>query len=201
MDFVELEIGELQFNPFEMIGTDWMLITAGNESAYNTMTASWGEMGYLWGQPVANIHVRPQRYTKEFIDQTDDFTLCFFGPSYRDALAWCGEHSGREGDKAIATGLTPVELDGSIAFEEAELIFVCHKLYAQQIDPECFVDKDIIDECYPERDFHTTYVGRVERVLISEDLLEEAGEDDECGCGHDHEHEHGESCGCGCGCE
>jgi flavin reductase (DIM6/NTAB) family NADH-FMN oxidoreductase RutF len=193
MDFVELDIAELQFNPFEMIGTDWMLVAAGNDSAFDMMTASWGELGYRWGQPVANIHVRPGVYTKQFIDNTDDFSLCFFGEDWREVLEFCGENSGEDVDKVKETGLTPVAIDDTIAFDQAELIITCHKIYKQEVDPAGFVDNEIPETLYPDGAYDTTYVGRVNRILIAADLMEEA--DDDCGCGHDHEH--GESCSCG----
>ena len=70
-------------NPFTMIGDQWMLITAGNGECCNTMTASWGGLGVLWNVSVATCYVRPQRYTKEFIDREEYFTLSFFGPEYK----------------------------------------------------------------------------------------------------------------------
>ena len=82
MSFQEIKPEELKINPFEMIGAEWMLITAGDEQAHNTMTAAWGGLGYIWNKNVATIYVRPQRYTKEFIDRNETFTLSFFGKDY-----------------------------------------------------------------------------------------------------------------------
>ena len=48
MSFKEINLTDLQFNPFTKIGSQWMLITAGNKDGFNTMTASWGGMGVLW---------------------------------------------------------------------------------------------------------------------------------------------------------
>ncbi len=79
MSFQEVSIEELQMNPFTKIGKEWMLITAGNEEKHNTMTASWGGVGVLWGKNVVTAYIRPQRYTKEFVDAQDVFTLSFFG--------------------------------------------------------------------------------------------------------------------------
>lgn len=189
--FTEIDVKDLQFNPFEMIGADWMLVTAGNDSAWNTMTAAWGQMGYLWDTDVATIYVRPQRYTKEFIDQTDDFTLSFFGEEWREALETCGKTSGRDTDKALATGLTAQPAGESVAFAQAQLVFVCHKLYQQPLDPAGFIAEELKDVHYPQNDFHTMYVGRIDKVLIADELLEE---DDSCECGCDHDHDHGEDC-------
>ena len=79
MAFREIKPEELDFNPFQKIGKQWMLITAGNESGYNTMTASWGGAGVMWGKPSVTAYIRPQRYTKEFVDREETFTLSFYG--------------------------------------------------------------------------------------------------------------------------
>ena len=51
---------------FRLIGKEWMLVTAKNqEGKVNTMTASWGGFGVMWGKNVAVTVLRPQRYTKE----------------------------------------------------------------------------------------------------------------------------------------
>lgn len=81
MAFKEVDIKSLTFNPFTKIGSEWMLITAGDQSGYNTMTASWGGLGVLWGKNVATCYIRPQRYTKKFVDANDTFTLSFYGRS------------------------------------------------------------------------------------------------------------------------
>ena len=128
MSFREGKIEELQFNPFTKIGKEWLLITAGDEKKHNTMTASWGGVGVLWGKNVVTTYIRPQRYTKEFVDAQDVFTITFFGENCREALALCGKVSGRDGDKIKEAGLTPYFVDGTTAFEEAEMIFVCRKL-------------------------------------------------------------------------
>ena len=79
----KIDVKSLQDNVFSLIGDRWMLITAGTAERCNTMTASWGGLGVLWGAPAATIYLRPQRYTKEFVDREEYFTLCFFGEEYR----------------------------------------------------------------------------------------------------------------------
>ncbi len=202
-EFVEIDPKDLQFNPFELIGDDWMLVTAGNDSAFNTMTASWGGLGVLWDRPVATCFIRPQRYTKEFVDRSDDFTLSFFGEERRDALKVCGSTSGRDTDKVLDAGLFPMQVDGSMAFEEAQLVIVCHKLYAQQLDKACFTAPEVYGENYPDDDLHTLYVGSVAHMYLAADMFDDEG-DEGCGCGHDHGHgdgcchghghDHGEGC-------
>lgn len=157
----KIDIKDLQGNAVSMFDDKWCLITAGTKENYNTMTASWGAMGELWNKDVCFIFIRPQRYTLEFTEREDYFTLSFFGDEYKKALAFCGRNSGRDCDKAKETGLTPMEIDGSMSFEESETVIVCKKLFYQDIDPEGFVDKTVDGVCYPEKDYHRMYVGEV----------------------------------------
>lgn len=171
----EINVYDLSFNPMGMVGHEWMLITAGNEQAgYNTMTASWGHLGSIWGRkghgnlPTAVIYVRPQRYTKAFVDREELFTLTVFGPEYREALGYLGSHSGRDGDKVAAAGLTPVFIDGTTGFAQARLTLVCRKLYHAPLKEGGFVDQEILDVNYPQRDLHELYVGEIIKAYVNE---------------------------------
>ena len=162
----KIDIASITDNPFKMIGKDWLLITAGTEEKYNTMTASWGEVGVLWNKNVATIYIRPQRYTKEFVDSNDTFTLSVLPEEYRSALQFCGTKSGRDYDKAKETGLTPIEVDGSVAFSQARLVLVCKKLYEDVIKPENFIDKSI-ESNYPIKDYHTMYIAEITAAYLN----------------------------------
>ena len=159
MSFTEIKAEELKDNPFDLIGKQWMLITAGNEEKCNTMTASWGGVGIMWGKPTATAYIRDSRYTKEFVDREDYFTLAFFGEEHREALNLCGRVSGRDEDKIKEAGLTPYYVDGTVAFEEAKMIFVCKKVYVQRMGEENFVEKDM----------HNMYMGEIKKILVKED--------------------------------
>jgi len=164
MDFKNIEPTELTINPFSAIGNDWMLITAGNEQKHNTMTASWGGLGVLWGKKTAFCFIRPQRYTLEFVDNNDLFTLSIFDHKlYKDALDICGKYSGRDIDKDEKAGITPLYTDGTVAYNEAKLIFVVKKLYRQDIDPKYFLDPSI-DKNYAQKDYHKMFVGEIVKV-------------------------------------
>ena len=166
-DFREIAPRKLQGNPFHLIGDDWMLITAEKENAFNTMTASWGGLGILWGRPVATIYVRPQRYTREFIEAAGKFTLSFFGPGYRDALTLCGTQSGRDVDKPAVTGLTPVREDGFAWFAQANTVLQCDTVYSQDLTPDRFTTP-LGASIYPEKDYHCMYIGAVTKCLVKE---------------------------------
>lgn len=160
MHFEEFDITSLEFNPFSLIGKDWTLITSGNQEAYNTMTASWGGMGVMWGKNVVECVIRPSRRTIDFIESNDLFTLSFFDEEYREALKFCGSHSGRDFDKAKETGLVPWFTDDTTAFEQAKLVLVCKKLYSQALDINLFNDKSCL-KWYETDGVHKAFVGEI----------------------------------------
>lgn len=168
MSFKEIDVKELNFNPFTKIGSEWMLITAGDEKKCNTMTASWGGLGVFWNKNVITTYIRPQRYTKEFVDANELFTVSFLGEEYRNALKLCGAVSGRDCDKISRAGLTPYFTDGTAAFEEASLIFVCRKLYEDTMPSENFLEEGMDEKFYPGKDYHTMYVSEIVKVLVKE---------------------------------
>ncbi len=162
----KIDIRDLKENAVSLFDGKWTLITAGNKESYNTMTASWGAMGELWNRDVCFVFIRPQRYTYEFTEREEYFTLSFFGEEYRKALAFCGRNSGRDCDKAKETGLTPKEIGSSMTFEESEIVLLCKKLYYQDINPEGLTDKAIDDTCYPDKDYHRMYVGEIVEAYV-----------------------------------
>lgn len=166
MAFKEVKAEELQFNPFTKIGREWLLVTAGDMENHNTMTASWGGMGVMWGKNVVTVYIRPQRYTKEFIDANERFTVSVYDEEMRKALQICGTKSGRDCDKEAEAGLTAYEVEGTCCFAEANLIFVCRKMYHQEMLPECFDEKEHDTKWYPDKDYHTMYIAEVEKVLV-----------------------------------
>ena len=161
----EIEPSALDKNVFKLVGEDWMLVTAGGPDKLNTMTASWGGLGVIWGEPAATVYIRPQRYTKEFVDAHDTFTLSFFDGGWRKQLSYLGTVSGRDEDKVAKAGLTVVHDGETPYFEEARLTLIGRKLYAQDMKEACFMDSVQPERWYPEKDFHTLYVIELEKIL------------------------------------
>lgn len=161
---VETSPQELSENIFSLFEKDWALLSAGSKDACNTMTVSWGAAGILWGKPIAFCFVRPQRYTYEFMEQNEGFTLSFFPQAYRDALSYCGSHSGRDGDKIKATGLTALDTPSGVAFEEAKIVLCCKKIYFDDFKPEHFLAPEIMKN-YPQSDYHRFYIGEIVSCL------------------------------------
>ncbi len=161
-DFIKTEPGSLNENVFKIIGDDWMLITAGGRDNFNMMTASWGFMGIIWNKPVAVCFIRPQRYTRQFSEKYDYFTLSFFEEKYRKILQICGSRSGRDTNKVKATGLKPCETDlGNICYMQSRLFLECRKLYFGDLNKENFIVPEIADRNYPTEDFHRFYIGEI----------------------------------------
>ena len=164
MDFKEISVSELNKNAFKLIGKNWMLITSGTEEKLNTMTASWGGLGVIWNTNVSFIFVRPQRYTFEFLEENDYYTLSFFGDEYKKVLSYCGKNSGRNVDKISATGLKVIH-DKAPYFEQAKLVMICKKMYSEYINPNGFKDVTI-EANYENGDYHKMFIGEITKCLI-----------------------------------
>lgn len=166
--YKEINPEELNKSAFQLIGKDWMLIAAQRDNKVNAMTASWGGFGVMWGKNVVYIVLRPQRYTKEFVDNSDTFSISFLGNDYKKQLGYLGSVSGRDEDKIVKSKLTVSHMDDTPYFEEGNTVLICKKLYAQEFRPECFIQADLDEKWYGEKDYHTMYVAEIEKTLIKE---------------------------------
>ena len=152
---------------FNMIGAEWLLLSASDGERTNTMTVSWATVGKLWNKNVAICYVRPQRYTHEILENTDHLTLTVLPEGYRDALNLCGKISGRDGDKFEKAGLTVANAKNGAPYPaEGKLVLSCKKLYADDIREDAFIDPKLVNQFYNQRDFHRFYVCEIEQVLI-----------------------------------
>ena len=170
-EFITISPYEMEGNPFRMIDKQWMLITAGNGQSANTMTASWGGLGALWNMPVSFAFIRPTRYTYEFTEREDTYSLCFFDESYRPALNLCGTVSGRDRDKIAEAGLTLVapEAVSVPAIRECPLTLECRVLYSHPQDASR-LPEDIRRQFYSvETGEHTAYYAQIVAAYIIED--------------------------------
>jgi len=166
--YIQIDPAEISDNLIRLIASDWMLVTAGTPEKFNTMTANWGGMGYLWNKNVVFVFVRPERYTYGFIENTEGFTLTFFDEKYRDALNLCGVKSGRDCDKVAETGLTPCfTQSGYPAFTEARIVLECRKLYANQLTRDAFIDNEPLKSHYSTKGgMHKMYIAEIEKVWV-----------------------------------
>lgn len=165
MDFKEKE-----YKVFQMFNDDWALATAGTIEHFNTMTIAWGSMGTIWGpphagKPILTIYVSPARYTYDFLQENEYFTVSFFPDQFRRDLGILGSKSGRDGDKLALTALTPVAAKHGVDFEQAKLSFVCKKLYTHQFEAEK-TPQDVQDWIY-HGSFqpHAMFIGEIVEVI------------------------------------
>lgn len=163
----EITIDDFNVNAPVIIGREWMLLTSGTKEHCNTMTASWGGIGHLWNKNVAFIFIRPQRYTYEFVEQNEYLTISFYDSKYKNELKVLGTVSGRDVDKIKKVNFHPLEVDESVAFEEAKYILKCRKLYADDIKEDKIMDEQV-KACYPSKDYHRMYVVEIEKIYCNE---------------------------------
>lgn len=164
MSFREISIDNLNINPITMFSDGWALLTAGNKDSFNSMTVSWGAVGEIWGKPSMFVFVRPQRFTHEFCDNSEYFTVSCFQGEYRKELSFFGSKSGRDYDKFKETGLTAVADNDCVYCNEAKYIFICKKSAKTILQPENFY-APYINDCYKANDYHDIYVGEIFKIL------------------------------------
>lgn len=168
--FIEIKPEKFSANATDLIGNGWMLIAAGTREKFNAMTASWGALGEMWGLPAAFVVIRPQRYTKEFVDANARFSLSFPPAAFKKQMAYIGKVSGRDEDKIAKSGLTPLfdEATGTPFFAEARAVMICKKLYAQPMSGEFALVPDAVKKWYPANDYHTLFIAQIEKMLVAE---------------------------------
>ncbi len=171
MSFKQISPEELNQNPFVAIGSEWMLIAAEKGGKTNAMTASWGGVGIMWGKPSAFVFIRQTRYTKEFVDAGDHFTLNFFGGNFKKELGYFGRVSGRDEDKIAKTGMNVSTVENVPVFDDATTVLVCRKMFTQKLDEASFIDRNVLEQNYEigsSDSMHSIYIAEIEKVLVKE---------------------------------
>ncbi len=170
--YVDVPVEQLVINPFTATSSDGFLITAGGPDGFNTMTATWGAMGHLWGRNTVTLYVRSSRLTHEYLKSSEGFTISFLPPDLKHILTWCGKHSGRDWDKIKETGLKIAYIPGPdgverVTFKQAALVFSCTKAAVQPLPKSCFVLPEI-ENNYQNGDYHTMIIGFVDSILANQ---------------------------------
>lgn len=163
--FQPMDLDFVEINPFTKIGNDWFLVTAGDETKVNTMTAGWGGFGVIWAKKVVYIFIRKSRYTKEFIDKHDTFSISFMDKSQHAALKYLGQVSGRNEDKIAGARLNIDFYEGTPYIDESSEVYICRKLSATELTPDQFIDPEIKDKFYGDNDLHIMYVGEITQFM------------------------------------
>jgi flavin reductase (DIM6/NTAB) family NADH-FMN oxidoreductase RutF len=165
--FKKITPTEITDNFFKTINDEWMLITAGTQEKFNTMTASWGAVGILWNKKVAIAFVRPTRHTYKFMNENDTFTFSFFTDKERSILQYCGSKSGRDVDKVAKTGLIPIRTEPhGISFQQSRLVLVCRKIYYDDLKPSNFLLPETERQNYPLKDYHRMFISEIQNAYI-----------------------------------
>ena len=156
----------MEFNTdiFAQFNNKWALLSAGSMEKHNTMTISWGGMGTLWGKPVVTVYVKPVRYTYQFINDNDYFTVSFYPEQYKKALSLMGKLSGRDVDKDRESGLTLRDLEKAVTYREAEVTLLCKKIYFQDLDRANMPQK-AVDMFYKVEEPHRMFIGEVVDII------------------------------------
>lgn len=166
--FIKKSVYDLPYNVFQEINKNWMLITAKKpDGTVNTMTASWGAMGEIWGREAATVYIRQSRYTKEFVDAQEYFTLSLFD-GYKKELGVLGSKSGRDGDKIAEVGFEVVDLEGQPGFKQSKCVLVCKKMYEMDLPTEG-MPADVAEKMYADGDIHTMYIGEIVACYVNEE--------------------------------
>lgn len=162
----EIALKNLEMDVFDAIGNKWMLITAAKaDGSVNTMTASWGGLGVLWGKNVAFAVIRKSRFTKEFVDEAKTFSLSFLSDEFKSQKAYLGTVSGRDEEKIKKSGLKLAVKNATPYFAEADEVFICKKMFVAPFSPESFVDSAVVTDWYKDGDFHDLYIGEIISAL------------------------------------
>jgi flavin reductase (DIM6/NTAB) family NADH-FMN oxidoreductase RutF len=169
--FQPIETTGLTDNVFKLVGKDYTVITAGNPGSFNSMTASWGGQGILFGKPVTWCFLRASRYTLELMRKETSYTMSYFDDKYKEQVLFFGSKTGRNTDKMKETTLTHVLTpSGNSSYKEARLIFECKLTEITTVNPDDFyaqADKDFIIEGYNDvKAYHKLVFGEITKIWI-----------------------------------
>ena len=140
------------------------LLTAGTINNYNTMTIGWGMIRTIWRKKTFIVYVKPCRYTYEFMENNDYFTVSFYKEKYSSSMKILGSKSGKDCDKVKMCNFHPVSVNDSVTFEEAYCTILCKKYYYSDIEYEK-VPEDARDRYYNDNCLHRGYYGEIIEIL------------------------------------
>lgn len=140
------------------------LLTTGNIDSFNTMTIGWGMIGTIWRKKTFIVYVKPCRYTYDFMEKNEYFTVSFYKEQYKNEMTFLGTKSGRDLDKVKEINFHPFEINNSISFEEAYCTIVCKKYYYTDIDINN-VPKDAKERYYKDNCLHRVYYGEIISII------------------------------------
>ena len=165
-----MEFFDKKYEIFKIFNRQWGLATAGNIQDFDGCTISWGSLGDLWGEIdngryIVTIYIHPDRYTHKYLQSNDYFSVSFFDKNYKSDLGILGTKSKRDGDKFALTSLTPVEKSNTVIFEEANLTFICKKIYYEQFNVKNIAPDVLVNIYTGGKEPHFQYIGEIVEVI------------------------------------
>ncbi len=162
VDPVDIEDG-----PYTFVG-DKIIIASSNGSKVNITAAAWGGVGYFWDKRLVFIVVRKNRYTREMLDASGEFSVSFVDQQeFRGALKYLSLVSGRDEDKVAGAGMNIGYYEGIPYVEEAGEVLVCKIVFRQELDKAGFLEESFAEKFYKnEDDVHILYAGELKKILL-----------------------------------
>ena len=164
-DFVKFDYTQSpNLNPFTWFKGNGLLLASGDVRRHNAMTIGWGALGNIWQHDLSTItvYVAPARYTFEFMERYQCFTVMVFDEDRKDVLEYMGTHSGRDGNKEEALGLHVAYTEhGAPYYLEAREVYECEVIYRDPLDPRGF--EEIPRQRYENfpAGIHSVYIGKI----------------------------------------
>ncbi|MFI3331612.1 MAG: flavin reductase family protein [Rikenellaceae bacterium] len=173
-NFTKIQVKDLKENTIKLISEDWMLVGAGTKEKFNALTASWGAIGFIWNKPTLTAYIRDNRYTYEFMQQSNNFTVSILEDGLKDAMMICGRESGRDSNKIQKAGLKPVLTPSeNVSYEQAKVVIECRKLFVSEISLDSLVceDKEDIKNAFYVKDsaLHQQFIAEITALWIKKD--------------------------------
>ena len=156
-------------NPFDFFKGQGLLLAVGTPENNNAMTIGWGSLGNIWskiGPATVTVYVAEARYTYEFMEKYDFFTVMAFDKEDARYLGYMGTHSGRDGDKAAHLGLhTLYTENGTPYYAEANMVLECKTIYRAPFEREGMSEE--VKKFYDNFDagVHHMYIGNIVKAL------------------------------------
>ena len=178
-DFEEFNVmDDWDENPFDWFKGQGLLLAVGTPEHNNAMTIGWGSLGNIWskiGPATVTVYVAEGRYTYEFMEKYNYFTVMAFDKEDARILGYMGTHSGRDGDKAAHLGLhTLYTENGTPYYAEAVMVLECQTIYKAPFIKEGMSKE--VQEFYENFNagVHHMYIGNVIKALRRKTIEEQA---------------------------
>lgn len=122
---------------------------------HNLITVAWTGI-CCTKPPMLSISLRPERYSRELIAKTGEFTVNLIGEPLLAAMDFCGIKSGRDVDKFAALGLHAVpapKLTVAPALGEAPAFLCCKVRQTLPLGSHDLLIAEIVDVCVRDEYF------------------------------------------------